>query len=90
MLSAYPAGLGQYYSETGSLVGSQPHLIAADQQTDQVPGLLGHVALHSNAAGDNSGEFTSTDNNIDLKRGTQFQIAIAPEGSESKQTNGAE
>jgi hypothetical protein len=87
LLSAYSADEGQYFVQTGdngSMAPQQPHIIAADATTDQEPGLLGGVSLHSQVASDASGVFTSNGHNIDLKRGTQLQFAIAPTGSQAQ------
>jgi hypothetical protein len=81
LLGAYPANAGQYYADTssnGSLVAGQPHFIPADQKIDQEPGTLSHVSMHSSVESSASGVFMSTDRNVDLKKGTELQIAIAP------------
>lgn len=86
LLSAYSPDATQMFAQTGnsgSLVPQQPHAIPADEKTDQAPGLLGNVALHSDAASDASGVFTSTGRNVNLKRGTEFQVAIAPQGPQA-------
>jgi hypothetical protein len=90
LLSAYPATDDLYYAEGGyaePLAPEQPHVIAADATFDQTPGLLGRVELRSDAQSDVSGVFTSKSRNINLSRGTQFWIAIAPE-SESQAQSG--
>ena len=83
LLSAYPAGENSYYAETGfsgSLVQDQSKVIPAGTSVDQAPGgPLGNVELHGNVASDVSGVFTST-KDINLKRGTQFQLAIGTQG----------
>lgn len=87
LLSAAPADDGDYFVQTGdngSMLPDQPHVIPADQKIDQTPGLLGNVSLHSDAASDTSGVFTSNGRNIDLKRGTQLQLAIGQEGSQAQ------
>jgi hypothetical protein len=92
LLAAYPAETGDFYADSnnnGSLAGVQSHFIPADRQIDQEPGTLSHVAMHSAVASNSSGVFTSKDRNIDLRSGTEFQIALAPENS-SAGVNGAE
>lgn len=82
LLGVYPAGTGNYWAATGmsgSMMPMQPHNIANDHMVDQEPGELGHVAMHSAVQSDVSGVFTSKDDNINLKRGTMLQVAIAPE-----------
>ncbi|MBT9332099.1 hypothetical protein [Paracidobacterium acidisoli] len=59
----------------------QPHFIPADQKIDQEAGILSHVSLHSNAGGQSSGNFVSSDRDIHLGRGTQLQFALAPRSS---------
>jgi hypothetical protein len=89
LLGAYPADDDFYYAEGGyaePLVPQQPHVIAADATFDQTPGLLGRVELRSNAESDVSGVFTSKSRNINLDRGTQFQVAIAPEAPAATQS----
>lgn len=89
LLSAYPADDDFYYAEgalAGPVVPEQPHAIAADATFDQTPGLLGRVELRSDAESDVSGVFTSKSRNIDLSRGTEFGIAIAPEGASQTQS----
>jgi hypothetical protein len=84
LLAAYPAETGDYYTNqgnNGSLAGIEPHVIPADEKIDQEPGTLSHVAMHSAVDSNASGVFTSKDRNIDLRRGTEFEIAIAPVGT---------
>jgi hypothetical protein len=86
LLAAYPANAGDSYNYTGvggSLMGTQPNFIPYDQKVDQEPGTLSHVAMHSAVQSQASAVFTSKDRNIDLRRGTQFQIAIAPRTASS-------
>jgi hypothetical protein len=93
LLGAYPGDTGEYFDltgNTGSLTDGQPHIIPSDQKTDQVAGALRHVSLHSDAASDTSGVFTSDSKNFELKRGTKFQVAIAAEGAAANTENGAE
>lgn len=87
LLSAAPAGDGNYFVQTGdngSLLPDQPHLIPADQKVDQTPGLLKGVAMHSDVESDTSGVFTSNGRDINLTRGTQLQLAIGQEGSQAQ------
>lgn len=82
LLGAYPQGTMDYWVNTttsGSLLPIQPRTIPSDQKVDQEPGTLSHVAMHSAVQSSASGVFTSKDHDINLKRGTRFQIAIAPE-----------
>jgi hypothetical protein len=88
LLAAYPSDSGDYWAETGNIEAVQPHFIPADEKIDQEPGALSHVALHSAVQSNNSGEFLSTDRNIDLERGTQLQLAIAPQGGAQAAANG--
>lgn len=79
LLAAYPADAGSYWAPTGdSVLPSEPHFISPKEQIDQEPGVLSHVALHSAVASKASGVFVSKDRDINLKSGTQFQIALAP------------
>lgn len=89
LLGAYPAQDGNYYTDTGSegaLVAGLPASIPADQKVDQEPGALGNVEMRSAVQSDASAVFTSAKRNIDLKNGTQLQIAIAPEGATGAQS----
>ena len=89
LLGAYPENTGDYWADTGtsgSEQAVQPRFIAADQTIDQEPGTLGHVALHSAVQSNASGVFINKDGNVDLKRGTRFQIAIAPETATMQQS----
>lgn len=82
LLGAYPEDDGSYFEDTGtggSLEEVLPTQIAPDQKIDQEPGTLSHVALHSAVQSNASGVFTSKDRNIDLKKGTRLQLAIAPQ-----------
>lgn len=82
LLGAYPVDAGSYYEDggaDGSLEEVLPTHIASDQKIDQEPGTLSHVALHSAVQSSDSGVFTSKDRNIDLRKGTRLQIAIAAE-----------
>ncbi len=79
LLGAFPkpAAYGGYDSNEPLLLQSIPD----DERIDQEPGALhNNVAMHSAVKEDVSAVFTSTDHNIDLKKGTQLQVAIAPEG----------
>jgi hypothetical protein len=81
LLGAYPADAGNYFVETGNggaLEAGLPASVPADQKIDQEPGTLGNVEMRSSVQSNASGVFTSKDHNIDLKSGTQFQVAIAP------------
>lgn len=87
LLAAYPADTGDYFAvtgTTGTAMAGQPHFIPDDQQIDQVAGSLSHVSMHSAVQSNASGVFMSTNRNIDLSKGTQLQIAVAPETSPSK------
>lgn len=82
LLGAYPADASAYWIDTtasGSTLPVQPRTIPDDQIVDQKPGALSHVAMHSSVQSSSSGVFTSKDRNINLRRGTQLQVAIAPE-----------
>jgi len=84
LLGAYPSsdgGYSAYAAVGGPLIGTQPHYIPYDQKIDQEPGTLSHVAMHSAVQSHASGVFTSKDRNINLRSGTEFQIAIAPRTS---------
>lgn len=86
LLSAYPANEG--YGESAP----PPEVVLANvipdhESVDQEPGMLGgNVAMHGAVKENVSAVFTSKDHNINLKRGTQFQIAIAPESAQSQGT----
>lgn len=89
LLGAYPARDGNYYADgnsEGTLVGELPASIPADQKVDQEPGALGNVEMRSAVQSDASAVFTSTKHNIDLRSGTQLQVAIAPEGATATQS----
>jgi hypothetical protein len=82
LIGAFPSEAGNYgaYDDGDSAEGVLPGSIAPDQKVDQEPGVLGgHVALHSAVQSNTSGVFTSNDRNVNLKRGTQLQLAIAAE-----------
>ena len=88
LLSASPAANdGSYYGDSGTLPDKvEAHIISDHDAVDQEPGILGHVAMHSAVKDNVSAVFTSKDRNINLKRGTQLQIAIAPEAAQSQGT----
>ena len=91
LLGAYRSDANEYFAETGSsgsLVPDQAKVIPADTQVDQAPGSLGNVALHGDVASNVSGVFTSTSKDINLRRGTQFQLAIAAEAGAQGAANG--
>lgn len=84
ILAAYPENTVDDWADSdasGPMVGEQPHFISANEKVDQEPGTLGQVAMHSAVQSETSAVFTSKDRNIDLKRGTQLQIAISPAAS---------
>lgn len=81
LLGAYPSSSGDYYADSGTngaLIAGQPHSIGPDKTIDQEPGTLSHVAMESAVQSNASGTFTSNDGDVNLKRGTKLQIAIAP------------
>jgi hypothetical protein len=81
LLGAYPELDGYVGYDQNSDEPLLPQSIPVDEKVDQEPGALhNNVAMHSAAKEDVSAVFTSTDHNIDLKKGTQLQVAIAPEG----------
>lgn len=81
LLGAYPSDSWNSYNYTGvggPYVSMESHSIPYDQKVDQEPGTLSHVAMRSAVQSPVSGVFTSKKRNIDLRRGTRLQIAIAP------------
>jgi hypothetical protein len=89
LLGAYPGDDGDYYAEAGAegnLIAGLPASVPADQKIDQEPGTLGNVEMRSAVQSNASAVFTSKDHNIDLKSGTQFQVAIAPGASAATQS----
>lgn len=86
LLGAFPAPEGFDVDGSGSPVALLPQSIPDSRQVDQEPGTLSHVAMHSAVQSDASGVFTSDDRNIDLKRGTQLQFALAPTAPTSEQS----
>lgn len=80
LLGAYPSNAGDYYSGIGSnnyMVG-QPHRISSQQKVEQMPGTLSHVGMNSAVQSKVSATFIRKDGNIDLRKGTRLQVAIAP------------
>ena len=80
VLGVFPSSDGYDGYDVGNDEPILPQSIPADESIDQQPGALHNVALHSAVKNSDSAEFTSTDHNIDLKKGTRFQIGIATEG----------
>ena len=78
LLGAYPSANWVDPTATSSLMPLQPHTIPSDRKVDQQPGTLSHVAMHSSVQSNASGVFTNKDGNVNLKRGTRLQVAIAP------------
>ena len=85
LLSAYPANEGSDYGQSAALPEVvEANVIPDHESIDQEPGVLGgNVAMHSAVKENVSAVFTSKDHNVNLKHGTQFQIAIAPESAQS-------
>ncbi len=86
LLAAYPPNGGNYYPYTassGMTLGTKQQSVSPDRKVDQEPGALGNVSMHSAVQSDTSGTFTSKDGNINLRKGTQLQIAVAPAASGS-------
>ena len=86
LLAAYPPNGGNYYPYTGSssmTLGTQNQTVSDDRKVDQEPGALGDVAMHSAVQDNTSGTFTNKNGNINLRKGTQLQIAVAPAASGS-------
>ncbi|MGH9586846.1 MAG: hypothetical protein ACRD3F_07820 [Acidobacteriaceae bacterium] len=81
LLGAYPSNAGDYFAETGTngnLMPGEPHRISAQEKIDQMPGTLSHVGMHSAVQSNVSATFISKDRDIDLRKGTRLQVAIAP------------
>ncbi|MHB1795714.1 MAG: hypothetical protein ACYCPO_12175 [Acidobacteriaceae bacterium] len=90
LLGAYPsAGVYTSGGGVGSYLPIQPRLIPSDEKVLQDPGALGNVTMKSAVQSDVSGTFLSKKNSIKLSRGTQLQLAIAPEGSSSSGVSGS-
>lgn len=83
LLGAYPANYDSYYADTsnnGTITAVQPKVIRDDARVDQTAGGLGQVEMHSAVQSHASGVFTNKEGDINLKRGTRLQLAIAPAG----------
>lgn len=81
LLGAYPSNAGSYYAETGvsgNMIPNQPHMISSQEKIDQMPGTLSHVGMHSAVQSNVSATFIAKDRNVELKKGTRLQVAIAP------------
>ena len=63
-----------------------PASVPNTEKVDQEPGALGNVEMHSAVQSDSSAVFTSAKHNINLKIGTQLQVAIAPQGTTAAQS----
>lgn len=86
ILGAYPANYGSYSTETGdtgATMAVQPRVIRSDEQVDQTAGALGNVEMHSAVQSDASAVFTSKNHDVDLRRGTRFQLAIGEAGAQA-------
>lgn len=80
ILGAYPAGSNNYAGTSNGGMNVQPKVISDNARVDQTSGgALGRVEMHSAVQSNASAVFTSKDRNINLKRGTRLQLAIAPE-----------
>lgn len=80
LLGAFPAPvIDGGYDPTGEPLLSLKS-ISDNERIDQESGVLHNVAMQSAVNADVSAVFTSTKHNIDLRDGTQLQVAIVPEG----------
>lgn len=66
-----------------------PSTVASDAAFDQLPGYFSGVSLHSAVKEGDSGTLTGDHRDVNLSRGTQMLIALAPQ-AESAQTQGAQ
>ncbi|MHB1673699.1 MAG: hypothetical protein ACYCSP_05560 [Acidobacteriaceae bacterium] len=89
LLGAYPSASVYSSGGLGSYLPIQPRLIPSDEKVLQDPGALGNVTMKSAVQSDVSGTFLSKKNSIKLSRGTQLQLAIAPESSSSSGVSGS-
>lgn len=74
---------------TSSYMMLQPRHIPNDQKVQQDPGTLNHVMMKSSVQSHVSGIFLSKKHNINMHRGTRFQLAIAPETNAMSTASGS-
>ena len=88
LLGAYPANEDLDPAESARLAEmAETNVIPGQESVDQEPGILGsNVAMHGAVKENVSAVFTSKNRNINLKSGTQFQIAFTPETAQSPGT----
>ncbi len=89
LLAAYPPAPMGVAQSTSSYMMVQPRHIPNDERIQQDPGTLSHVMMKSSVQSDVSGVFLSKKHNINLSRGTRFQLAIAPETESMSTASGS-
>ncbi len=60
-----------------------PSTVASDASFDQLPGYIAGVSLHSAVQDNDSGTLTGDHHDINLSRGTQLLVAVAPQASQA-------
>jgi len=78
VLSAFPAREGAMATYGTGIMGPAPKHVNSKRRTDQEPGLLSHISMHSAVQSHNSATFRKNDGDITLRAGTRFQLGIAP------------
>ncbi len=89
LLAAYPPVSYNVTQSTNAYMMVQPHHIPNDQKIQQDPGMLNHIMMKSSVQSHVSGVFLSKKHDINLSRGTRFQLAIAPETNSMSAVSGS-
>ena len=89
LLAAYPPAPMGVAQSTSSYMMIQPRHIPNDERIQQDPGTLSHVMMKSSVQSQVSGVFLSKKHNINLRRGTRLQLAIAPETNSMSTASGS-
>lgn len=89
LLAAYPPVPYSVTQSTNAYMMVQRHHIPNDQKVQQDAGTLNHVMMKSSVQSHVSGVFLSKKHNINLRRGTRFQLAIAPETNSMSTASGS-
>jgi hypothetical protein len=89
LLAAYPPVETGVAESVSSYMIQQPAHIPDDQKVQQDPGTLSNVTMQSSVQSNVSGVFLSKKHNINLRQGTRFQLAIAPETNSMSTASGS-
>ena len=89
LLGAYPPPAIGVTQRISSYLMVQPHHVPNNEKVQQDPGMLSGVMMKSAVQSDVSGVFLSKKHDVNLRRGTRLQLAVAPETNSTSIASGS-